>query len=54
MTKPRNSDEAHTWDDDDGYIDLDPVLKRLDIVEDNTVPYTPSQELLGLDSHETD
>jgi hypothetical protein len=53
MLKPRNSDEAPNWDDDDGYIDLDPVLRRLDIVEDNSNLCQTTPEPIGLDSHET-
>lgn len=52
MPTPRNSDEATDWDDDIGYIDLVPVLQRLDLVEDMLFD-SPSTEYPPLDLHET-
>jgi len=51
MPKPRNSDEAPNWDDDDGYIELDLVLKRLDILEDTNL-YSNSPEPLDSNDRE--
>jgi hypothetical protein len=33
MPTPRNSDEEGEWDEDEGYVDLEEFLKRLDLTE---------------------
>lgn len=52
LPTPRNSDEEPDWDDDNGYIDLTPLLQRLDLVED-TLFDNPATEHPRLDSNET-
>lgn len=51
MSKPRNSDEAPDWDDNDSYIDLVSVLQRLDLVEESIFD-SANNEPVEMDNHE--